>query len=165
VNVLTCAACGVRLTEPLRLLPELPPRPESDGRKGSDGSRHAPPTVPRGAYAVDPEPCGAPYVPHPDPEWCDAANPGNACLGDPDGPGFLVSAGPRGTSVTHPEDTRAYLSGDPAVTEFGCCGPPGREGPNEPCGGCGAVGATLYADCSGAYETDFLPGAVRVTAV
>jgi hypothetical protein len=130
VNVLTCAACGNRLTEPPRLLPELPPRPEFDGRKGPDGSRHAPPTVPRGAYAVDPEP-----------------------------------AGPRGTLVTHPEDTRAYLSGDPAVTESGCCGPPGREGPNELCAGCGAVVATVYADCSGAYETDFLPDAVRVTAV
>ncbi|MFJ4204572.1 hypothetical protein ACIP2Y_33775 [Streptomyces sviceus] len=152
MNVLTCAVRGIRPTEPLRLLPELPPRPESGGRKGPDRSRHAPPTVPRGAYAVDPEPCGAP-------------NPGNACLGNPDGPGSLVSAGPRGTLVTHPEDTRAYLSGDPTVMEFGCCRPPGREGLNELCAGCGAVVATLYADCSGAYETDFLPDAVRVTAV
>ncbi len=29
--MLTCAACGTRLTEPLRLLPELPPRPAFDG--------------------------------------------------------------------------------------------------------------------------------------
>lgn len=127
--MLTCAACGSRLTEPLRFLPELPPRPEYDHRENPDGSRHAPSTVPRRTYAVDPEPCGAPYVPHPDPDWCEAANPGNSCLGDPDGPGFLTSAGPRGILLTHPADTRAY------------------------------------ADCSGAYETDFLPDAVHVTAV
>ncbi|MFF7951517.1 hypothetical protein [Streptomyces griseorubiginosus] len=135
MNVPTCADCGTRLTGPLRLLPEWPPRPESDGRKG------------------------------PDPGWCDAADPGNTCLGNPDGPGCLVSAGPRGTLVTHPEDARAYLSGDPEVTEFGCCGPPGLEGPNELCAGCGAVVATLYADCSGPYETGFLPDVVRVIAV
>ena len=28
--MLTCAACGSHLTEPLRLLPESAPRPESD---------------------------------------------------------------------------------------------------------------------------------------
>ena len=162
MNVLTCAACGSRLTEPLRLLPEVPPRPEFDGRKGPDGSRHAPPTVPRGTYAVDPEPSGAPYVPHPDPEWCDAANPGHSCLGDPEGEGFLISGGPRGTLVVHPEDTRGHLSANPAFQEIGCCGPPGREGPNEVCAACGAVVATLYADCSAPYETGFLPDAVRV---
>ncbi|WP_141207109.1 hypothetical protein [Streptomyces griseorubiginosus] len=165
MNVLTCVACGTRLTGPPRLLPERPTRPEFDGRKGSDGSRPAPATVPRGAYAVDPEASGAPHVPHPDPEWCDAANPGNTCLGDPVGLGCLVPAGPRGTLVTHLQDTRAYLSGDPAVTEFGCCGPPGREGPGELCAKCGAVVATLHADRSGPYETGFLPDAVRVTAV
>ncbi|MEU5043833.1 hypothetical protein [Streptomyces griseorubiginosus] len=31
MNVLTCATCGSRLTGPLRLLPEPPPRPEFDG--------------------------------------------------------------------------------------------------------------------------------------
>nr|WP_206327165.1 hypothetical protein [Streptomyces sp. S3(2020)] len=162
---MTCAACGTRLTEALRLLPELPPRPEYDGRKGPDGFRRPPSTVPRGAFAVDPEPSGAPYVPHPDPEWCDSANPGNSCMGDPDGQGFLTSAGPRGTLVTHPEDSRDHLADNPARQEIGCCGPPGREGPNSLCPGCGSVVATLYADCTGAYETDFLPDAVRVEAV
>ncbi|MCX5051264.1 MULTISPECIES: hypothetical protein [unclassified Streptomyces] len=164
MNVLMCAACGTRLTEPLRLLPEVPPRPEYDGRKNPDGSRRAPSTVPRGAYAVDPEPCGAPYVPHPDPDWCDAAHPGNACMGDPDGQGFLMSAGPRDTLVVHPEDTRGHLSANPALREIGCCGAPGREGPNEVCAGCGAVAATLFSDCTGPYETHFLPDAVRVAA-
>ncbi|MFF7052403.1 hypothetical protein ACFY94_29045 [Streptomyces griseorubiginosus] len=31
MNVLTCAACETRLTEPLRLLSALPPRPEFHG--------------------------------------------------------------------------------------------------------------------------------------
>ncbi|MFJ2238779.1 hypothetical protein [Streptomyces sp. NPDC087859] len=165
MNVLTCAACGSRLTEPLRLLPEVPPRPEYDGLKNPDGSRHAPSTLPRGAYAVDPEPCGAPYVPHPDPEWCGSAHPGDVCMGDPDGPGCLMSAGPRGTWVVHPEDTRGRLSANPAVEEVGCCGRPGREGPNEVCAECGTAVATLFSECYGPYETHFLPDAVGVEAV
>ncbi|MFF4402609.1 hypothetical protein [Streptomyces sp. NPDC001480] len=40
MNVLVCAACGRRLSEPLRLLPVLPERPGHDGRKGPDGSPH-----------------------------------------------------------------------------------------------------------------------------
>ncbi|MGW2723266.1 hypothetical protein [Streptomyces sp. NPDC001492] len=165
MNVLICAACGGRLTEPLRPLLEVPARPEYDGSKGADGVRRAPATMPRGTYAVDPEACGAPYVPHPDPEWAGIAHPGNSWMGDPDGPGFLVSAGPRDTLVVHPGDTRGYLAQNPAFQEIGCCGPPGREGPNEVCGACGAVVATLFADCTGPYETHFLPDAVRVTAV
>lgn len=163
--MLTCAACGSRPTEPLRLLPEAPIRPECDGRADPDGFRPAPPTVARGSWSVDPEPCGAPHAPHPDPERCDAANSGNSCMGDPDGEGFPTFAGPHGTLVTHPEDSRAYLTGNPAPAEIGCCGPPGREGPNELCAGCGAVRATLYAGCACAHETGFLPEAVRVIAV
>ncbi|MEU6348773.1 hypothetical protein ABZ896_05550 [Streptomyces sp. NPDC047072] len=138
MNVLTCATCASPLTGPLRLLPEVPPRPVYEGYKNPDGSRHPPATVPRGAYAVDPEPSGE---------------------------GCLMSAGPRGTLVTHPEDSRAHLTDNPALDEIGCCGPPGREGPNSLCAECGSVVATLYADCTGAYETDFLPDAVRITAV
>ena len=165
MNVLNCVACGARLTEPLRPLLEVPARPEYDGSKGADGVRRPPATMPRGTYAVDPEACGAPYVPHPDPEWAGVAHPGNSWMGDPDGSGFLVSAGPRDTLVVHPGDTRGYLAQNPAFQEIGCCGPPGREGPNEVCGACGAVVATLFADCTGPYETHFLPDAVRVTAV
>jgi hypothetical protein len=164
VNVLMCAACGNRLTEPLRLLPEVPPRPEYDGRKNPDGSRRAPSTVPRGAYVVDPEPCGAPYVPHPDPDWSGPAHPGDVCLDDPDGKGCLVSVGPRDTLVVHPVDTSGYLSDNPATVEFGCCGEPGREGPNRVCGACGAVVATLFSECYGVHEMHFLPDAVRVAA-
>ncbi|MFI2644934.1 hypothetical protein [Streptomyces sp. NPDC018610] len=164
MNVLVCAACGRRLSEPLRLLPVLPERPGRDGREGPDGTRHAPSTVPRGTCAVDPEPSGAPYVPHPDPEWMGAAVPGTVVL-DPDGPGCLMSAGPRDTLVVHPDDARGFLEPDPSSTEIGCCGPPGREGPNELCPGCGARVATLFADCSGPYETHYLPGAVRTVLV
>ncbi|NUP37243.1 MAG: hypothetical protein HOY76_09575 [Streptomyces sp.] len=164
MNVLVCAACGRRLSEPLCLLPELPERPPRDGRKGPDGLRHAPPTMPSGTYAVDPEPSGAPYVPHPDPEWMGEALPGTVVL-DPDGPGCLISAGPRDTLVVNPEDTRGLLASDDALQGFGCCGPPGREGPNFVCPGCRAEVATLFADCSGPYETHFLPAAVRLAAV
>ncbi|MGW2763843.1 hypothetical protein [Streptomyces sp. NPDC001275] len=160
MNVLVCAACARHLTQPLRPLPELPPRPEYDGRKNPDGSRHAAPTVPPGTYAVDPEPCGAPFVPHPDPEWAGDAVPG-VCVGDPDGPGCLMSAGPRDTLVVGPEDTVGFLSYNPACREHGCCGATGQEGPNQVCAGCGAVVATLFGECYGPYETHFLPGAVR----
>ncbi|GAA3818343.1 hypothetical protein GCM10022403_059680 [Streptomyces coacervatus] len=163
MNVLVCAACGRSLSEPLRLLPELPERPEYDGLKNADGSRHAPSTVPRGACAVDPEPSGAPLVPHPDPEWLGPAMPG-VIISDPDGPGCLISAGPRNTLVVHPEDARGFLAPNPAVQEIGCCGAPGQEGPNQVCPGCGAEVATLFSECYGSYETHFLPDAVRVAA-
>ena len=161
---LLCTACGHPLTEPLRRLPELPQRPEYDGLPGPDGSRHAPPTVPRGTCAVDPEPSGAPFVPHPDPQWEGAAIPG-LCMSNPDGDGCLMSAGPRDPLVTHPEDTAGRLSRDPGSSEAGCCGAPGEEGPNQVCGNCGAVVATLFSDCYVPYEIHFLPDAVRVSPV
>jgi hypothetical protein len=80
VNVLTCETRGTRLTRPLRLrlLPEVPTRPEHDGRK------------------------------------------------NPDGQGFMMTAGPRDTLAVHPEDTRGRLRADPASQEIGCCDAPGR---------------------------------------
>ncbi|WNM33631.1 hypothetical protein RKE30_26205 [Streptomyces sp. Li-HN-5-11] len=47
-------------------------------------------------------------------------------VGDPDGQGFMVTAGPRDTSVVHPEDPRGRLRAVPASQEIGCCGEPGR---------------------------------------
>ncbi|MEV5383304.1 hypothetical protein [Streptomyces sp. NPDC052721] len=158
MNVLVCAACGRRLSPPLRLLPELPERPGYDGR---DGARRAPSTVPRGRYAVDPEPSGRPYVPHPDPEWMGAAYPGGPVRLDPDGPGCLVSAGPRGTLVVHPADTTGLLTPHPDVRPTGCCSEPEGDGPDWACPGCGAGVASLLASCTGPYETHFLPDAVR----
>ncbi|MFC4463841.1 hypothetical protein ACFPH6_04525 [Streptomyces xiangluensis] len=85
MNVLTCVTCRTRLTRPLRLrlLPEVPTRPEHDGRKNPDGA-----------------------------------------MGDPDGQGFMTTAGPRDTLAVHPEDTRGRLRADPPSQEIGCCGAP-----------------------------------------
>ncbi|MFF4590075.1 hypothetical protein [Streptomyces sp. NPDC001388] len=136
MNVLVCAACGCRLTEPLRLLSELPPRPGYDGLPHPDGSRHAPPTMPRGTYATRMH----------------------------DGE-LMISAGPRGTLVVHPDDTRGRLRRNPASKEPTCRGLPGSEGPNQVCEGCGAVVATQFSECYTRHETHFLPDAVQVAAV
>jgi hypothetical protein len=55
VNVLLCAACGRRSTEPVRQLGEMPGYPGRDGLPGPDGRRHAPPSVPRGTYVLHPD--------------------------------------------------------------------------------------------------------------
>ncbi|QIJ64893.1 hypothetical protein [Streptomyces sp. JB150] len=55
MNVLVCAACGRPPTEPARLLPRPSGRPAYDGPPNTDGSRHAPPAVPRVAHAGRPE--------------------------------------------------------------------------------------------------------------
>ncbi|SDP13232.1 hypothetical protein SAMN04487981_11723 [Streptomyces sp. cf386] len=158
MNVLLCTACGHRLTKPLHRLSEVPQRPEYDGLPNPDGSRHAPPTVPEGAYVVDPEPCGAPYVPDPDPLAKSTRHQdGFAVNGE-----ILVSAGPRGTLLVNPEDTHGRLAYNPASHEPGCCGAPGREGPNQVCGECGAVVGTRFSECYGPFETHFLPEAVHV---
>ncbi|MFF5405943.1 hypothetical protein ACFY8K_23725 [Streptomyces misionensis] len=139
----------------------MPERPVNTGRKDADGFRQAPSTVPPGTCAVDPEPSGAPFVPHPDPEWMGEGVPGVA-IADPEGPGCLMSAGPRDTLVVHPEDTRGHLVGNDDCRDSGCCGPTGLQGPNFRCSGCGAPVATLFAECHGPYETHFLPDAVRM---
>ncbi|MFV0133471.1 hypothetical protein ACLGIH_09585 [Streptomyces sp. HMX87] len=161
MNVLLCASCGHRLTGPLRPLPEVPERPEYDGLPNPDGSRHAPSTVPLGGYAVDPEPSGAPYEPHPDPDWDGSTSPG-LVVSDEDGR-TLVSRGPRGTLVLNPEDAHGRTSGNPDVQEVGCCGAPGMAGPNRVCGGCAAVLGTWHSECYGPYELRLLPDAVRAT--
>ncbi|MFI7412444.1 hypothetical protein ACIBU0_27615 [Streptomyces sp. NPDC049627] len=155
---LLCTACGHRLTEPLRRLPELPERPARDPRNSNpDGSRHAPPTVPRGTYAVDPQPSGAPYVPEPDWDTWMGTQGAFAYNGEQ-----LVPAGPRDTLVVHPEDTLGRLSPRRDMQDPGCCGRHGREGPDQLCGSCGTPVATELSECYGPYETHFLPDAVRV---
>uniref|UniRef100_A0AAU1HT99 Threonine synthase n=1 Tax=Streptomyces sp. NBC_00180 TaxID=2903632 RepID=A0AAU1HT99_9ACTN len=52
MNVLLCATCGTRLTEPVRRLDEMPPCPDRDGFADADKPRPGPASVPRGAYAV-----------------------------------------------------------------------------------------------------------------
>jgi hypothetical protein len=81
VNVFLCAARGRRPTAPAGRPPGVSPRLGHDGRPGPGlgpdrfryAFRYAPATLPRGAYAVDPEPGGVtgsgPYETHlhPDP--------------------------------------------------------------------------------------------------
>ncbi|TXS53721.1 hypothetical protein EAO75_06085 [Streptomyces sp. uw30] len=162
MNVLLCATCGTRLTEPVRRLDEKPEYPGWDGLPGPDGRRHGPPSVPRGTYVVDPLPFGAPFEPiGPDEEY-DGEVPGGKWRSDERG--FLVAAGPRGTYVLHPDDVVDLTPHSDRYRLIGCCGPDGSAGVNHVCG-CGAEVAIVAADCSSGYETRLVPDAVRVEAV
>ncbi|CAL9290092.1 hypothetical protein [Streptomyces sp. SudanB66_2053] len=159
MDVLFCAACGTRLTEPVGRLAEMPGYPGWDGRPGPDGRRHGPPSVPRGTYVVDPLPFGAPFVPaDPDAEY-DGVVPGGMWMSGERG--FLVSAGPRGTYVLHPDDVVDLAPHPDAGRHGGCCGPHGRAGVNRICA-CGAELAIACADCTSGYETRLVPDAVRL---
>jgi hypothetical protein len=148
MNVLSCVACGSRLTEPVRRLDEMPEYPGWDGLPDPDGRRHGPPSVPRGTYVVDPQPFGAPFEP---------IGPGD------DERGFLVAAGPRGTYVLHPDDVVDLVPHPDPYRLIGCCGPDGRAGINHVCV-CGAEVAIVAADCTSRYETRLVPDAVRPQA-
>ncbi len=151
------------ITGRLTPLESVPERPGYDGAKQADGTRHPPSTVPRGHYAVDPEPCGVPFVPYLPSEECVRAYPGGPCMGDPDGPGFLVSAGPRDTVVLYPDDADALVRLPNYARSMGCCGPTGDEGMNRRCP-CGNEIATLIADCHTPYELHLDPDRVRAVA-
>ncbi|MGC0329328.1 hypothetical protein RKD23_002318 [Streptomyces sp. SAI-170] len=160
MNVLLCAACGRRLTEPVRRLDEMPEYPGWDGLPDADGRRHGPPSVPRGTYVVDPLPFGAPFVPYQGDDY-DGIVPGGMWMSDERGE--LVSDGPRGTYVLHPLDV-VELALHPDESRWGgCCGPSPHHGVNRVCS-CGAEVAVAAADCSGGYETRLVPDAVRVEA-
>lgn len=161
MNVLLCATCGTRLTEPVLLLDEMPAYPGRDGLPGPDGRRHGPPSVPRGTYVVDPLPFGAPFVPaDPDAEY-DGVVPGGMWMSDERG--SLVSAGPRGTYVLHPDDVVNIRPHPDSDRLSGCCGPDGHKGVSHVCA-CGADAAVVCADCCSGYGTGLLPDAVRVEA-
>lgn len=161
MNVLLCATCGTRLTEPVRQLDEMPEYPGRDGLPGPDGRRHGPPSVPCGMYVVDPLPFGAPFAPvGPDEEY-DGIVPGGMWMSDERG--FLVSAGPRGTYVLHPDDVVDIAPHPDPYRLIGCCGPDGRSGVNHVCA-CGAEVAIVAADCTSGYETRLVPDTVRVEA-
>ena len=133
---------------------EVPERPVHDARPSS-GLGRAPATMPRGFYAVDPDPTGAPFVPAEDQDSCAPSYPGGPTI---IAKGIeLVSGGPRNTLLLHPEDM-------PGLTllptgEAGCCGAPGDKGPNRGCA-CGAVIGTEMSDCYTPYELHLVPGAV-----
>lgn len=161
MTVFLCAACAAPLTEDLVRLEYVPARPGYDGHKQADGERRAPSTVERGRYAVDPDPSGAPFVPAPT-EECVEAYPGGPCKSDPDGPGFLISAGPRNTILLHPDDAVALVPHPEDERRTGCCGPTGDDGVNWICP-CGNEVATLMADCWTPYELHLVPDRVRPT--
>ncbi|MEU8989802.1 hypothetical protein AB0C98_25800 [Streptomyces sp. NPDC048558] len=163
MNVLLCATCGTRLTEPVRQLDEMPACPGWDGFADPDEPRPGPASVPRGTYAVDPYPFGAPYVPYEGPAGeYDGVSPGGGWKSDARGP--LVSAGSRGTYVLHPLDAVGLDPHADGARLIGCCGPDGTRGVNHVCA-CGAEVAIVATDCYIRYETRLVPDAVRVEAV
>ncbi|MFH7594528.1 hypothetical protein WDV06_05405 [Streptomyces racemochromogenes] len=141
MTVFSCAACGTELTPDLRELPGVP------DVRGHDG-RGAPSTVPRGRYAVDPEPWGAPFTA---PGTAAASVPTDRAPLMPPGMTDMVPTGPRNSVIVHPEDVPGLrLSGSLGIHR-GCCGPLGTGGPNMACA-CGTRVATLAADCMGPHE-------------
>lgn len=154
MTVFYCSKCGVALTPDLVALDAVPDLPDESDRDRGTGLLSS--TVPRGRWGVEPEPWGAPYVPHPDQE--------NGRT-QPRGPLTIVqnvlmaSAGPRGDIVVHPEDVPSLQPLPGNENGNGCCGPAGNQGRNRMCA-CGSRLATLAADCMGAYELHVDP--VRV---
>ncbi|GAA1533421.1 hypothetical protein GCM10009678_14680 [Actinomadura kijaniata] len=157
--VFHCAVCDRALTAELERVPAVPARHRFDGAL-VDGRRLAPPTLPRGAYAIDPEPHGLPFVPAENPDDCPAAYPGGPCISDSNGT-IIVSAGPRNTVVLHPEDAPGLIPHTTPETPSGCCGARGDGPPNRACP-CGSVVGNEMSECYGPYELHLLPDAVRL---
>ncbi|MFF2523421.1 hypothetical protein [Streptomyces liangshanensis] len=155
MTVFYCAKCGAELSAGLVALPTVPGRLPKE-RDRDRRTRLAPSTVPRGRYAVDPEPWGPPYRP---------ARPGEeAGTGEwtpplPPGMTGMVFDGPRNTVIVHPDDVPGLREVRAAGAHWGCCGPLGTGGRNMACG-CGTLVGTLVADCMGPYELHLDP--VRV---
>jgi hypothetical protein len=158
VTVFYCAKCGTALTGDLAALPTVPDVDDpDDGRDKKTGRARS--TVPRGHYAIDPDPWGAPFVPaaalrqH-------ARSSGRELL-RPD-TGATVSAGKRHSVVIHPDDVLPRLAPFTCGDNWtGCCGSTGAHGPNLACA-CGSRLATWAADCLGPNELHLDP--VRVYA-
>lgn len=153
--IFACAACAQPLTRGVQISETLV-RPEFDGRIGPDGYRRAPATMNEGFYALEPEPWGAPFLPT---DECVAVFPGGPAVGDPDGDGFLTSAGPRDTIVLHPNDAPDLLP-DLEGDHVGCCGLHGQGGLNRLCP-CGATVGTEISECYTAYELHLDPARVQ----
>ncbi|QEV49808.1 hypothetical protein CP980_12780 [Streptomyces vinaceus] len=147
MTVFLCVNCGGSLTPNLTPLPAVPSAPDEEARDKE--SRRAPAPLPQGHYAIETEPWGAPYVPHPDQEKGGPAQPRGPWRSD-EGVA-MVSAGPRNNIVIHPEDAPDLRPLPDGEKSGGCCGPSGDRGLNRACP-CGARVATLAADCFGPYE-------------
>ncbi|MFC8585281.1 hypothetical protein ACFUGD_12120 [Streptomyces sp. NPDC057217] len=154
MTIFHCASCGNRLTAELQQTADVPERPFYDGLP-VDGVRRAPATMPRGFYAVDPDPTGAPFVAGDDQDSFVPAYPGGPSMSDEGVE--MVSGGPRNTLLLHPEDMPGLVL--LSTGEVGCCGAPGDKGPNRGCG-CGAPIGTEMSECYTPYELHLVPGAV-----
>ncbi|MFB9366013.1 hypothetical protein [Kitasatospora albolonga] len=154
MTIFHCSECGEALTLVLTPLPAVPePPPFERPRPGARGPEA---TIPRGHYAIETEPWGAPYEPYPD----DEEGPAQRRAGwMSDMRGLLRSAGPRGNIVLNPEDALDLIILVDA--SMGCCGgPSGTQGLNRACR-CGQPVATLAADCTTVYELHLDADSVR----
>ncbi|MFD4763754.1 hypothetical protein ACFWOJ_34430 [Streptomyces sp. NPDC058439] len=143
---------SAELTLDLQELPGVPDVSVHD-RDRHGKTRLAPSTVPRGSYAIDPETWGALF---------EAAGTrtmtvyGNRALLMPPGMTGMVPAGPRNSVIVHPEDVPSLQLIGPLGIHHGCCGPLGTGGRNMTCV-CGALVATLVADCMDPHELHLDP--------
>ncbi|WP_123820522.1 hypothetical protein [Kitasatospora cineracea] len=153
MTVFLCSKCGAAITPYLVQLPAVPV-PTEDQHDRDVETRRAPSTVPRGCYAVDPEPWGPPFVVQADQENPQRAQPRGVLVCTEEG--FITSAGGRDTVVVHPEDALGLQPLPGWKNSNGCCGPRGDEGLNRTCP-CGAPVATLAADCFGPFELHLDP--------
>lgn len=154
MTVFYCCRCGVELTPELTALPTVPDVPGLDNARPK-GVCRASATVPRGYFAIERSPWGAPFV-----RQEDQASP---LPSQPRGPvmvteeqGFVISAGVRDTVVLHPDDAPGLVPLPGWENSTGCCGPNGNYGLNRACP-CRAQLATLAADCMGPYELHLDP--------
>ena len=149
MTVFRCRGCHCVLTRPLaeRSLPDPNTdegwyRPEASP---ADADGHTSDPIVRmgpGTFAIDPEPCGPPYV-------LDAAS------------GLLVESGPRGPVVLNPEDGLGLLGHpDIAMRRGSGCGMDGEWGPNLACV-CGTIVGTISSDCYQVQELRLQPDAVE----
>ncbi|MFF9207647.1 MULTISPECIES: hypothetical protein [unclassified Streptomyces] len=158
MTVFYCAKCRTDLTGDLVGLPAVPDVDDPDqGRDEKTGRARS--TVPRGRYAIDPTPWGAPFVAAPASRRRTRSSGRELLRADT---GATVSAGWRNSIVVHPDDVLPRLEpftlGD---NWLGCCGPTGAHGPNLACS-CGSRLATWAGDCIGPNELHLDP--VRVYA-
>ncbi|MGW1711254.1 hypothetical protein ACWCP8_38905 [Streptomyces sp. NPDC002206] len=155
MTVFYCTKCGTALTGDLATLPTVPDVDDpDDGRDKKTGRARS--TIPRGHYAIDPDPWGAPFVPAVEPRQ-HARRTGRELLRLQSGTGTTVSAGQRDSVVVHPDDVLPRLNSFKCGDNWtGCCGPTGTHGPNLACA-CGSRLATWAADCLGPNELHLDP--------
>ncbi|MYQ47999.1 hypothetical protein GTW40_23620 [Streptomyces sp. SID4985] len=158
MTVFYCTKCGTALTGDLVALPAVPDVDDpDDGRDKKTGRARS--TVPRGHYAIDPDPWGAPFAPAAAPRQHPRSSGRELLRTDT---GVTVSAGRRDSVVIHPDDVLPRLTPFTCGNNWtGCCGPTGAHGPNLACA-CGSRLATWAADCLGPNELHL--GPVRVYA-